>query len=141
MATKLKKQMTPEEGADWWRTVRAMNVLPADVGHPDKNKRKPLGLKLCGNTWNQWKTEPIPRELHETWTNGGYFKKGIAVICGRVMHLGQVQRPLFLNGIDCYNMVASGEFWRMGWNTKHWLSSTSTCLPNATSSTIQKFAR
>ena len=118
MTVELKKPITPEEGADWWRDVRGMNVLPADVCNPDKTKRNPLGLELCGHTWNPWKTEPIPRELHEAWKKGGYFKKGMAVICGQVMHLGQVQRPLFLNGIDCDNMVASGEFWKDGLENK-----------------------
>ena len=33
MTVELKKSITSEEGADWWRHVRGMNILPVDVGH------------------------------------------------------------------------------------------------------------
>ena len=89
---------TPNDWADWWRFEIGVNIIPADVGHTDKNKRKPLGLELCNYDWLQWKTKPIPIELHESWKKDGYFNKGLAVICGKTFHR---YFDYYLNGIDC----------------------------------------
>lgn len=82
-----KSLVTANDYADLYRNYHGVNVLPADVSNADSEKRrKPLGLELCGHTWKQWKTEPIPIELHNQWKELGYFEKGIAIICGKVMH-------------------------------------------------------
>ena len=114
-----KPLVTANDYADFYRNYYGVNVLPADVSNADSEKRrKPLGLELCNYTWSQWKENPIPIELHNKWKELGYFEKGIAIICGKVMHKGLVKRPLFFNGLDCDNLVASSEFWKDGMENK-----------------------
>jgi hypothetical protein len=114
-----KQSTTANETADFLRNYHGVNILPADVSNADNEKRrKPLGLELCNYTWSQWKENPIPLELHNKWKELGLFEKGIAIICGKVMHKGLMKRPLFFNGLDCDNLVASSEFWKDGMENK-----------------------
>ena len=79
-----RDQWTTNDWADFYSFEYGVNVLPADTGNPDKDKRKPKDLEICGGTWTQWKNEAIPIEIHEEWKKRGSFEKyGLAIICGR----------------------------------------------------------
>ena len=112
------KHWTANDYADFYSFEWFVNVLPADTGNPDKTKRKPKDLDICGNAWKQWKDCAIPREIHEQWKKRGSFEKwGIAVICGRCWRFPG-KKKMFFNGIDNDNKVATDEMWKPGLEEK-----------------------
>jgi P4 family phage/plasmid primase-like protien len=99
---------TANDGADFWRYVIGVNVIPADTRSKMQDDTK---LRI---SWKQWQDKPIPEELHEQWKNNGDFERlGLAVICGKVWH-NKTKSDLYLCAIDCDNAKAIEELSKEG---------------------------
>ncbi len=68
--------MTMNEGADYWRNIVGVNVIPANT-------------KVKGNhtEWKQYQDAPISQEQHDQWKKDDAFKNGLAPIMGKVWHI------------------------------------------------------
>ena len=88
--------------ADFWRNSIGVNVIPA-------NSVKKM-------TWINWskdpninmQTQPIPQYMHDEWKHNESFKNGMAIICGKVLHIPE-KSHLWLCAVDCDNRLAIDE--------------------------------
>lgn len=85
--------------ANHWRYKIGVNVIPAD----SINKR--TWIKWTDDPRGNWQIEPIPQAIHEEWIRTGAFENGIAVICGKVLHIPS-KSHLYLCAIDLDNKLA-----------------------------------
>lgn len=83
MAVELEKQMTPNEGADYWYYEIGVNVIPVDSSL--KNEDDPEKKKgFCKIAWTKYQTQKLDEENFKTWKEQGLFEKGITIIGGYV---------------------------------------------------------
>ena len=88
--------------ADFWRNKIGVNVIPAN------------GIKKM--TWINWtkdpnvnmQTQPIPQSMHDEWKRNESFKNGMAIICGKVLHIPE-KSHLWFCAVDCDNKIAIEE--------------------------------
>jgi P4 family phage/plasmid primase-like protien len=93
------QQSNFNDWADHWRYVVGANIIPAIT--EIKNFYKDIPYK-------QWFNRAIPKEQHEKWKAEGKFKKGMAVLAGRLWHRPD-RKDEYLNLIDCDNQKAIDE--------------------------------
>ena len=83
--------------SDFWFDGVGVNVIPANT----KNKNISIN-------WKEYQNKPIPKEIHESRKNAGYYSNGIAIILGEVFR-GPYQGN-FLVGIDIDRKLGLTEF-------------------------------
>src|SRR5215203_2347729 len=83
--------------ADFWHYKIGVNVIPADTKE-----------KKTFENWSQWQDKSIPDELHEQRKQNGEYKKGIALIPGKLWR-GPFEGK-YLIAIDLDNKKAIEEF-------------------------------
>jgi P4 family phage/plasmid primase-like protien len=74
--------------ADFWFYIIGVNIIPFDT-----QKRIPII-----HNYDSYQHEPIPIEIYDQWKREGKFRKGIAIILGKV-HRGK-NKDQYLIGID-----------------------------------------
>jgi Bifunctional DNA primase/polymerase, N-terminal len=89
------------DSADFWYYQIGVNVIPADT----KNKQ-------TGYNWSQCQEKPIPNELHEQCKRTEDYKKGIALVAGKIWR-GQFKGKCLV-AIDLDNKKAIEEFCKDG---------------------------
>ncbi|HEY7570073.1 MAG TPA: phage/plasmid primase, P4 family [Nitrososphaeraceae archaeon] len=98
--------------ADYWRYKIGVNAIPADT-----RIKKPLVA------WSEFQNKPVSDELHNNWKSNGDFKKGIAIIVGKIFHRKD-RIGYYLICIDADNLKAITEI----------------CTRNGKTVTLQNFA-
>ena len=84
------------EWADFWYYEIGVNVIPADTEK-----------KETYENWSQWQDKSIPDELYEQRKRNGEYKKGIAIVTGKLWR--DKHKGKYLIGIDCDNKKAIEE--------------------------------
>ena len=84
--------------ADFWRYRIGINVIPADGIRKDTYEH-----------WRPFQNNPIPKEQHDQWKANNEFRKGLAIIPGKVWH-NPARRHLCLFALDIDNEPGIKEF-------------------------------
>lgn len=110
--SELKHESDCNPGADFWRYNVGVNVIPADT----RNKKPSV-------EWSKFQDKPVPEELHNKWKSNGDFRKGMAIIVGKIFHRKD-RMGYYLVCIDADNKKAITEI----------------CMRNGRTITLQGFA-
>ena len=95
-----------EEWADYYRYEVGLNVISAQTKFKDTKTK-----------WKEWQDKPIPEELHKQWKNQGDFRRGMAIMPGKVWH-NKRKNGLVYVGIDLDTKNAIDEFCKINGVTK-----------------------
>ena len=111
--SKIDKNSTPNQYANFWRYHIGVNVIPSkiiteikkdkDGKMIEEKKRMPIV------SWKDYQTTPIPEWQHNQWLRENKFKDGMSVICGRVWHRSDLI-DYYLAGFDSDNTIATNEY-------------------------------
>jgi hypothetical protein len=92
------------EWLDYYFYEIGVNVIPADTESKETYEK-----------WTQWQDKPIPDELYEQRKGNREYKKGIAIVTGKIWR-GK-NKGKYLTGIDCDNKKAIEEICNRDGNT------------------------